>query len=84
MADLFEKVKSTLIDIIAVEEDKVVPDAYLIDDLGADSLDLVTFISALENAYTVDGHPLKITNADSEGIETVQQVVDMLKRKGVS
>lgn len=81
MSDVFEKVRSILVDLIAVEEDEVVPEAALIEDLGADSLDLVQFIVKLEEEYSAADRVIKITDDDAENIETVQQVVDMLEKK---
>ena len=81
MADVFEKVRSILVDLIAVEEDEVVLEASLIEDLGADSLDLSRLIVKLEEAYSEGDRVLKITDDDAENIETVQQVVDMVERK---
>ncbi len=77
------KIKSLLADLIAVDEEEVVPGAFLVDDLGADSLDLVKFIEQLENEYSKGDFVLEITDEDAEDIETVQHVIDMLKAKGI-
>lgn len=78
------KIKSLLSDLIAVGEEEVVPGAFLVDDLGADSLDLVKFIEELEKEYSKGDFVLEITDEDAEDIETVQHVIDMLKAKGIS
>jgi acyl carrier protein len=83
MSDVFETVRSVLVDLIGVGEDEVTPEASLVEDLGADSLDLVNFIEELEKVYTKDDMVLKITDDDAGGVETIQQVVDMLEGKGV-
>lgn len=80
---VFERVRSILMDLIAVREDEVVPGALLIDDLGADSLDLLSLINELEKEFSEGDRVLEITDEDAEDIETVQQVVDMLVKKGV-
>lgn len=83
MADVFDRVRNILMDLIAVGEDEVVPDASLIEDLGADSLDLVRFIAVLEDEFSEGKLVLKISEEDGEDVETVQDVIDMLKGKGV-
>ena len=84
MSEAFETVRSVLVDLIGVGEDEVTPEASLVEDLGADSLDLVNFIEQLEKVFTKGDLVLKITDDDAEGVETIQQVVDMLKSKGVA
>ena len=76
--------ESKMIDIIveqlSVDKDKVVPGASFIDDLGADSLDLVELIMAMEEEFDVE-----IPDEDAEKITTVQNAIDYidnLKKKG--
>lgn len=83
MSEVFTTVRSVLVDLIGVGEDEVTPEASLVEDLGADSLDLVNFIEELEKVYTKGDMVLQITEDDAEGVETIQQVVDMLESKGV-
>lgn len=70
-------VQEKLIDIIAeqlsVDKDKVVPGASFVDDLGADSLDLVELIMAMEEAFDVE-----IADEVAEKITTVQAAIDHL------
>jgi acyl carrier protein len=54
----------------------VVPNASFVDDLGADSLDLVELIMAME-----EGFDIEIPDEDAEGISTVQDAVDYVKKK---
>ena len=67
-----------LIDIIAeqlsVDKDKVVPQASFVDDLGADSLDLVELIMAMEEAYDIE-----IADEVAEKIVTVQDAINHVK-----
>ena len=83
MSDVFETVRSVLVDIIGVEENEVTREASLVEDLGADSLDIVNFIEELEKVFSKGDVILEITDDDAADVETVQQVVDMLEKKGV-
>ncbi|MDP3779105.1 MAG: acyl carrier protein [bacterium] len=71
-----EHVTAILVEQLGVEEKEVTPDASLIDDLGADSLDLVEVIMALEEEFDLD-----IPDEDSEGIATFADVVAYVKNK---
>ncbi|MDP3480155.1 MAG: acyl carrier protein [Desulfoprunum sp.] len=72
-------VEQEMIDIIveqlSVEKDKVVPNASFVDDLGADSLDLVELIMAME-----EGFDIEIPDEDAEKIVTVQDAIDYVKK----
>ena len=72
-------VQEKLIDIIAeqlsVDKDKVVPGASFIDDLGADSLDLVELIMAMEEAFDIE-----IADEVAETITTVQHAIDHVNK----
>ena len=72
-------VEEKLIDIIAeqlsVDKDKVVPGASFIDDLGADSLDLVELIMAMEEAFDIE-----IADEVAEKIVTVQDSIDHINK----
>jgi acyl carrier protein len=73
-------IEQEMIDIIveqlSVEKEKVVPNASFVDDLGADSLDLVELIMAME-----EGFDIEIPDEDAEGITTVQDAIDYVKKK---
>ena len=73
-------VEQEMIDIIveqlSVEKDKVVPNASFVDDLGADSLDLVELIMAME-----EGFDIEIPDEDAEKIVTVQDAIDYVKKQ---
>ena len=84
MPDVFETIRSVLVDIIGVEENDVTREASLVEDLGADSLDLVNFIEELEKVFSKGDVILEITDDDTADLETIQQVVDMLEKKGVA
>ena len=82
MASVDERVKSIVVDRLGVDEEKVVPEASFVDDLNADSLDLVELIMAFEEEFSNDGDALEISDEDAEKIRTVQNAVDFLKSKG--
>ena len=84
MATVFERVRSIVVEQLGVEEDEVVPNASFVDDLNADSLDLVELIMSLEEEFQGDGSgELEISDEDAEEIATVQDAVDYLKDHGV-
>ena len=83
MSDVFETVRNVLMDIVGVEENEVTREASLVEDLGADSLDIVNFIEELEKVFSKGDMTLEITDDEAADVETVQQVVDMLEKKGV-
>jgi acyl carrier protein len=68
---------------LGVEEDEVVIGASFIDDLNADSLDLVELIMSFEEEFSTDENTLEISDEDAEKIRTVQDAVDHLKEAGV-
>ena len=72
--EIFEKVKSIIIEQLVAAEDAVTLEASFIDDLGADSLDIVELIMALEEEFDIE-----IPDADAEKVVTVGDVVDYIK-----
>ena len=66
-----------------MEEDEVVLGASFIDDLNADSLDLVELIMSFEEEFSTDENSLEISDEDAEKIRSVQDAVDFLKDAGV-
>lgn len=81
MATVFERVKKVTVDQLGVEEAQVVPNASFVDDLNADSLDLVELIMALEEEFSKDGKKLEISDEDAEKIVTVQDAIDYITNK---
>ena len=75
MADIEAKVKSIICEQLNVAEEDVVSEASFVDDLGADSLDQVELIMAMEEEFD-----LSIPDEDAEKIATVQNVVDYIKK----
>ncbi len=76
MADLLEKVKNLIVEELAVDPSEVTAEASFIEDLGADSLDVVELVMAMEEEFD-----LEIPDEDAEKIETVQDAVDYLENK---
>ncbi len=70
----FEKIKTIIAEQLGVEEDEVTMEASFIDDLGADSLDIVELIMALEEEFD-----LEIPDSEAEKITTVGDVADYIK-----
>ena len=79
MATTFERVRKIIVDQLGVEEDQVVPSASFVDDLNADSLDLVELIMSMEEEFSKDGKALEISDEDAEKITTVQLAIDYVK-----
>ncbi len=69
-----EKVKKMIVDQLGVSESEVVPEAKFIDDLGADSLDIVELIMALEDEYSIE-----IPDEDAEKMETVGDAIKYIE-----
>lgn len=72
--EVFEKVKSIIVEQLGVSDTAVVMEASFIDDLGADSLDIVELIMALEEEFDME-----IPDNDAEKVVTVGDVVEYIK-----
>ena len=72
--EVFNKVKDIIVEQLGVAEGSVTSEASFIDDLGADSLDIVELIMALEEEFDME-----IPDADAEKIVTVNDVVEYIK-----
>lgn len=72
--ELFEKVKGIIVEQLGVTDTSVTMEASFIDDLGADSLDIVELIMALEEEFDIE-----IPDADAEKVVIVGDVVDYIK-----
>ena len=71
--EIFDKVKVVIVDQLNVEEDDVAEDASFVDDLGADSLDIVELVMALEEEFGIS-----IPDEQAEKIKTVGDAVDFI------
>ena len=74
MATVFERLKKIIVDQLGVDESEVVPNASFVEDLNADSLDLVELIMSLEEEFK-----LQISDEDAEKITTVQEAEDNIE-----
>lgn len=76
MATVEERVKKIIAEQLGVEEDEVTPEASFVEDLGADSLDTVELVMALEEEFSIE-----IPDEDAEKILTVGKALDYIKEK---
>jgi len=82
VATVYDRVKKVVMDQLGVEEEQVVANASFVEDLNADSLDLVELIMALEEEFSDDDRKLEISDEDAEKIVTVQDAIDYIKDQG--
>ena len=79
MATVYERIKKIVVEQLGVEETEVTPSASFVDDLNADSLDLVELIMAMEEEFGDE-----ISDEDAEKILTVQDAIDHIKERGLA
>lgn len=84
MATVFERIKGIVVEQLGVEEGDVVPTASFVEDLGADSLDLVELIMSLEEEFSNPDQKFEIPDEAAEKIITIQDAIDYIKEQGVS
>lgn len=73
--DVLDRVKKIVVEQLGVKEDEVRSDSSFVDDLGADSLDTVELVMALEEEFEIE-----IPDEEAEKITTIQQAVDYVSR----
>jgi len=83
MATIFERIKKIVVEQLGVEDEDVVPSASFVDDLGADSLDLVELIMSLEEEFSNPSRKIEIPDEDAEKMATIQDAIDYLTDLGV-
>ena len=83
MSSIFERLKKIVVEQLGVEEEEVLSPANFVDDLGADSLDLVELIMSLEEEFSTPSQKVEIPDEAAEKIITVQDAIDYLKDLGV-
>ncbi len=83
MATTYERVRAMIVEQLGVEESDVTPNASFVDDLNADSLDLVELIMSLEEEFSGEGNDIEISDEDAEKIQTVQDAIDFLHDLGI-
>ena len=83
MAIIFEQLKEIIVEQLGVSENEVVPSASFVDDLGADSLDLVEMIMSMEEKFSDSSQKIEIPDEDAEKLVTVQDAVDYIRDLGI-
>ena len=76
MSSVEERVKKIVVEQLGVSDEQVTPEASFVDDLGADSLDTVELVMALEEEFNTE-----IPDEDAEKITTVQQAIDYINER---
>jgi acyl carrier protein len=79
---VFERVRKIISEQLGVEESEITPETSFVDDLNADSLDLVELIMSLEEEFSKEGKSIEISDEDAEKIATVQDAVNYIKELG--
>jgi acyl carrier protein len=75
MASIEDKVKSIIVEQLGISEDEVKPEASFIDDLGADSLDIVELVMAMEEEFEIE-----IPDEEAENIKTVGDAIKYISQ----
>jgi len=79
MASVEEKVKHIIVEQLGVDEEEVKPEASFVDDLGADSLDVVELVMALEEEFGME-----ISDEDAEKLRTVKEAIEYIEKHAKS
>lgn len=83
MPSVYERVKDIVVDKLDTGDKCVNAESSFIDDLGADSLDLVELIMAFEEEFSTEDSPLEIPDEDAGSIATIADAVGYLKNRGI-
>ncbi len=83
MTTTFERVRDVVVAQLKVKAAEVTPEANLVDDLRADSLDIVDLTIAIEEAFQGDAE-FEIRDEDAENIHTIQDILDFLAQQGIA
>ncbi|MEK7248707.1 MAG: acyl carrier protein [Chloroflexota bacterium] len=82
MPAVFERVKKIIAEQLGVDEAEIKPETSFVEDLNADSLDLVELIMSLEEEFSKEGKTIEISDEDAEKITTVQDAVTYITERG--
>ena len=74
--ETFEQLKKLIVELLEVDESKIVHEASFADDLNADSLDFIELITAVEDTFKIE-----IPDEDAENLQTVQDAMDYIESK---
>jgi acyl carrier protein len=80
---ILDRVKKVTVEQLGVKDEEVLLSASFVDDLGADSLDLVELIMSLEEEFSDSSQKIEIPDEDAEKILTVQDAVDYVRDLGI-
>ncbi len=83
MATILERVRRIIVNQLGVDEADVKPESSFVDDLNADSLDLVELVMSLEEEFSGEGKNIEIPDEDADKIKTVQDAIDYIKEHGI-
>ena len=83
MTTVAERLKKVITEQLGVEPDQVVPGASFVQDLNADSLDLVELVMAIEEEFSNPYKKFEIPDEDMAKLKTVQEALDYLKSRGI-
>ena len=83
MATVYERVKSIVVDKLGVDESEVNEASSFVENLNADSLDLVELIMAFEEEFSTDDVPVEISDDEAGNIGTIRDAVAYLKNHGI-
>jgi len=75
-SETFEQLKKLIVEMLEVDESKIVPKASFADDFEADSLDFIELITAVEDTFKIE-----IPDEDAETLQTVQDALDYIESK---
>jgi acyl carrier protein len=73
---IYDALKEVLVTRLRVEEDQIKPEADLFEDLGLDSIDMMTAVMAIEEQFGIE-----VSDDEVEGVKTLQQAVELLTQK---
>ena len=83
MPTVLERLRAIVVEQLGVEEHQVVPEASFVDDLNADSLDLVELTMAIEEEFSDDNREIRISDEDAEKLKTVKDALDYVRELGI-
>jgi acyl carrier protein len=84
VATVFERVRKIIGEQLGVDEAEIKPETSFVDDLNADSLDLVELIMSLEEEFSKAGKSIEVSDEDAEKIATVQDAVNYIQEHGIN
>jgi acyl carrier protein len=82
VATVFERVQKIIAEQLGVENSEIKPETSFVDDLNADSLDLVELIMSLEEEFSEEGRTVEISDEDAEKILLVKDAVGYIEQHG--